>query len=362
MNGKFAHERIGLGQPVVVEHGEPVLLAEPADRLGVERLARRAHDAELLRERSPASPSAIIARIAVGVVKTFVTSWRQRKSSCWRGRSRPCAGTRTAGAVAPRAEQRRDAGGPGPLAHAVEALAVLHVVAVDELLVGEDVAMGVHDALGQPGRAGRVVELGRVLGRGVGGLELGRRAGEQRPSSSTSTSPTTRRRSGRVGRVGDEHPRPASRSGGGGCRRRRRAPTSTAGSRRASRCRRRSPRSRGSAAARPRRGRRASTPCSREQLRGLVGEVLELAPVELARRPVVALPDHRRLVARVLVADVRGDVVALGDAPLVLGAQLVVRGRGARCHGLSSRLRSVRDGSTRRGCSMPTEGSESASC
>ena len=60
-------ERIGLGQPVVVEHGEPVLLAEPADRLGVERLARRADDAELLRvaragvldrPSSPASPSA----------------------------------------------------------------------------------------------------------------------------------------------------------------------------------------------------------------------------------------------------------------------------------------------------------------
>ncbi len=56
----------------------------------------------------------------------------------------------------------------------------------------------------------------------------------------------------------------------------------------------------------------------------LVGEVLELAPVELAGGAVVALPDHRRLVARVLVADVGGDVVALGHAPLVLGARLLV--------------------------------------
>jgi hypothetical protein len=30
----------------------------------------------------PASSIAIIERIAVGVVKTFVTSWRERKSSC----------------------------------------------------------------------------------------------------------------------------------------------------------------------------------------------------------------------------------------------------------------------------------------
>ena len=42
-------ERVGLGQPVVVEDGDPVLLAEPADRLRVERLAGGADDAESLR-------------------------------------------------------------------------------------------------------------------------------------------------------------------------------------------------------------------------------------------------------------------------------------------------------------------------
>src|SRR5205085_11866636 len=46
-------QRIGLREPVEVEDGDPVLLAEPADRLRVERLARRAHDAELLWVTAP---------------------------------------------------------------------------------------------------------------------------------------------------------------------------------------------------------------------------------------------------------------------------------------------------------------------
>ena len=79
----------------------------------------------------------------------------------------------------PRPEQRRDPGRPGPLPHAVEQLAVAHVVAVDELLVREDVAVRVQDALGEPGGAGGVVELGRVVGGGVDGLEVRRGAGEQ---------------------------------------------------------------------------------------------------------------------------------------------------------------------------------------
>ena len=53
----------------------------------------------------------------------------------------------------PGAEQRRDPGRPRPLAHPVEALAVLHLVAVEELLVGEDVAVRVDDPLREPGRA-----------------------------------------------------------------------------------------------------------------------------------------------------------------------------------------------------------------
>jgi hypothetical protein len=61
-----------------------------------------------------------------------------------------------------------------------------------------------------------------------------------------------------------------------------------------------------------------------EQVRGLVRQVLELAPAELAAFAVVALVNHCELVARVLVADVRGDVVALGHAPLVRVADLLV--------------------------------------
>ena len=80
----------------------------------------------------------------------------------------------------------------------------------------------------------------------------------------------------------------------------------------------------GVAAARPRRGRPAATPCVAQDVRGLVGEVLQLAPVHLAARAVEALVDHRQLVARVLVADVRGDVVALGDMPLVRRDSLLV--------------------------------------
>src|SRR3954454_6578818 len=61
-----------------------------------------------------------------------------------------------------------------------------------------------------------------------------------------------------------------------------------------------------------------------ERLRGLVREVLQLAPIELARRAVEALPDHRRLVARMLVADVRGDVVALRHVPAMGRAELLI--------------------------------------
>ena len=50
--------------------------------------------------------------------------------------------------VAPGAEQRADARRPGPLARAVEELTVAHVVTELELLVREQVAVGVQDALG----------------------------------------------------------------------------------------------------------------------------------------------------------------------------------------------------------------------
>ena len=163
----------------------------------------------------------------------------------------------------PGAEQRRDPGGPGPLAHAVEALAVLDLVAVGELLVGQDVAVRVHDPLREPGRARRVVELGWIVRRRVLADEVGRRRRQgllvdhervRRPR------PVEARR---VLGVGDEQRAPASPRAGARSRRRRRAPTSRAGSRRASRRRRRSPPSPASAAGRPRRGRRGSPPARR---------------------------------------------------------------------------------------------------
>jgi len=64
----------------------------------------------------------------------------------------------------------------------VEHLSVAQVVTVDELLVGEDVPVGVEDALRQARRARRGVELGRIVGGGVDGAN----AVEPRPSNSSS--------------------------------------------------------------------------------------------------------------------------------------------------------------------------------
>src|SRR3954465_10640022 len=110
----------------------------------------------------------IIERTAVGVRKALVTSCRESTSS-WRCGSKPpsrCSTTWIApsrhgpssGAM-PAAPPHPPAPGDRPLADAVEALAVPDLVAVDELLVGEQVAVRVDDALGQAGRAARVVEL-----------------------------------------------------------------------------------------------------------------------------------------------------------------------------------------------------------
>ncbi len=83
------------------------------------------------------------------------------------------------GAVAPRAQQRRDPGRPSPLTHAVEQLPVLHVMAIDELLVGKDVAMGVKDPLRQPRGARRVVQLRRIVGRRIDHVERSRTTAQQ---------------------------------------------------------------------------------------------------------------------------------------------------------------------------------------
>ena len=57
---------------------------------------------------------AIIARIAVGVVKTFVTSWRLRKSSCWAGSKPPLRWSTNC--IAPR--RHGPSSGEMPAAHA----------------------------------------------------------------------------------------------------------------------------------------------------------------------------------------------------------------------------------------------------
>ena len=217
------------------------------------------------------------------------------------------------GAEAPRPEQRRDPGGPRPLPHPVEALALLHLVAELELLVGEDVAVRVDDALGQPGGAGRVVELRRVVGARVEGLVLGRVAVEQAVVEDRAGSSCVEAR--RVGLVGDED----LRAGVGqavadavvavedGHRQQQRAELPRAEEDRRGLRRRRQHHRDAVAALHPGRGQR---------VRRLGGQRLELAPVHVAPRPVEALPDHRELVGRVLVADVGRDVVALGHAPL----------------------------------------------
>src|SRR4029079_3129963 len=77
-----------------------------------------------------------------------------------------------------------------------------------------------------------------------------------------------------------------------------------------------------------------------------VGLLLQLAPQRLAHGPVEVLVDHRELVGRVLVADVLGDVVTLGDAPLVRGHGLLVSHPWE--HMPAQRLRVSTDGGRRR--------------
>ena len=65
-------------------------------------------------------------------------------------------------------------------------------------------------------------------------------------------------------------------------------------------------------------------PVGLEHVREPAGEVLKLAPIHAALVAAVVPPHHRQLVAIMLVADVVGDVVALGHVPGVLGDHLVV--------------------------------------
>ena len=217
-------------------------------------------------------------------------------------------------------------GGPGPLAHAVEALAVLHLVAVDELLVGEDVAVRVDDALREPGRPRRVVEL-----RGSS-AEVSTQTKSAGAASSVSGSRTSvsgahgRSNRGAFCLVGDEQPR-------AGVGEPVLDPVVAVQHRHREQDRAELPdaeEDRG----RLGRGRQddgdavAPLDAARgERVRRPVREVLQLAPDELSRRAVEALPDHRRLVARMLVAHVGGDVVPRRHLPAVGRADLVVAAR-----------------------------------
>jgi hypothetical protein len=206
----------------------------------------------------------------------------------------------------------------------VEALAVLDLVAVDELLVAEDVAVGMDDALREPGRPRRVVELGGILGRSVARDGVGRCARE-RVGLHDEHRHTRVGEARRVVRVRDHELR--------------------------ARVREAMPNRVVAVQDRHREQDSAQLPDAEEDRRGLgrrrqhdrdavaaldaevaedvrrlVRQVLELAPRELAIGAVEALPHHRQLVARVLVADVGRDVVARRHLPSMRRADLLVRG------------------------------------
>jgi hypothetical protein len=62
-----------------------------------------------------------------------------------------------------------------------------------------------------------------------------------------------------------------------------------------------------------------------QDVREPVGPLLELAPADPADVALEVLVDHRELVRGVLVTAVGGDVVALGNPPLVRGDGFLVR-------------------------------------
>ena len=243
------------------------------------------------------------------------------------------------GAETPGAEERRDPRSPRPLAHAVEALPVLHLVAVRELLVAEDVAVRVDDPLREPGRAGRVVELGRVVGRGVDADVLCRGAEQRLIVEHERVRRPGPVEAGGVRGVGDEEPGARVREPvldpvvavEDGHRQQDRAELPGAEEDRGRLGRRRQHDGDPVTALDAAGGERVGRP---------VRQILQLSPRQLAGGAVVALPDHRRLVARVLVADVGGDVVALRHHPAVGGADLLVARAGHA--GIISRARGVR--------------------
>ncbi len=229
-------------------------------------------------------------------------------------------------AVAPRPQQRADAGRPGPLARAVEELAVADVVAELELLVREQVAVCVEDALRQSRGARGVVELGGIVGRGVGELVFGRGIVHRR----LEVVPHHEHPLGQplgdavsVRNVGDHEPRarvaqavldalvPVEH------RHREQDRAALVGAEEDRRRLGERRQERGHAVA-------ALHPHRLQHVRKPVRELLELAEAHAPLVPLPVLPDHRQPVGVVLVAHVAGDVVALRHLPAVRGAHLVV--------------------------------------
>src|SRR4051794_326430 len=149
---EVAAQRVALREAVVVEDREPVLLSEPADDLRVERLACRAHVPEALHRKALSGIGYASHRPQRG------GSGEHALHAAFREEAELLLGVEAAlarvyergGSIPPGAEQGTDAGSPRPLTHAVEQLAVLHVVAELELLVTQQIAVRVQDALGQP--------------------------------------------------------------------------------------------------------------------------------------------------------------------------------------------------------------------
>ena len=316
----------------------PVLLAEPADHLGVERLAGRADDPQLLERVALAGVRDRAHRAQRGGRGEHVLDavLREQAQLLLRVEAALARVDVLHRPVAPGAQQRADAGGPRPLAGAVEQLAVLDVVGELELLVREQVAVRVQDALRLPGGAGGVVELGRVVGRGVDRVVASEAFSI---AAARSMSPAGARRRGRV-----EHEIASARPSG--MRWRFSASvTSTLAPRVAQPVldavvavehgHREEDRARLVGAEEDRRGlgqRRqqrghAIAALHAVRLQGvgeLRGEVLQLAEGHLALVAAPVLPEHRHPVTRVLVAHIRGDVVTRGNLPAVLIAHIPV--------------------------------------
>ena len=208
----------------------------------------------------------------------------------------------------------------------MEQLAVLHVVAVLELLVRQQIAVRVQDALGEPGRARRVEELRRVVGGGVGKLVFRRRVVHERlevvahhehPLGEAVRNPVAVRRVG--------HDEPGARVAQPvldalvavqhGHREQDRAALVGAQEDRGRLWQRRQ--QRGDAV--------APLDADRlEHVREPVGELLELPERHAALIALPVLPDHREAAGLVLVAHVAGDVVALRNVPAVRRAHFLV--------------------------------------